>query len=224
MAMTTNPNEERDAVEALLPWYATGTLDEPNRQRVDEALVRWPELRESLRLVEEDRSETIAINEGLGAPGPGAWTRIAAAMATEPRRPPASARFSSSLARLLGLGAEARPTRLAWIAAAAALVIVIEGGAILALAPWRSGATYQTATAKPKEGAEVLIAFAPEARIGDISAFLQERHGSIDEGPRGGMYRVRFGDIRLSAEETDALVKELRAAPIVRMALPGGGD
>jgi hypothetical protein len=224
MAMTTNPNEERDAAEALIPWYATGALDEQDRWQVEEALVRWPELRVGLRLAEEEQAETIAANEILGAPGPRAWARISAAMAAEPRRPPASARFALSLARLLGLGPEPHPTRLAWVAAAAALVIVIEGGALLALAPWRSGATYQTATAKPKEGAEVLIAFAPDARIADISAFLQERHGSIDEGPRGGMYRVRFGDKRLSTEERDALIKDLRAAPIVRMALPGGGN
>lgn len=221
--MTTNPNEQRDAVEALLPWYATGTLDEPNRRQVEEALLRWPELRESLRLVEQDRSETVAVNEGLGAPSPRAWTRISTAMAAEPRRRPVPVRFAS-LTRLLGLSAESNPTRVAWIASAAALVIIVEGAAILALAPSRNGATYQTATAKPKEGAEALIAFASDARIGDISAFLQQRHGSIDEGPRGGMYRVRFGDRRLSAEETDALVKDLRASPIVRLALPGGGD
>jgi hypothetical protein len=218
--MTTNPNGERDAVEALLPWYATGKLDEPDRRQVEEALLRWPELRESLRLAEEEQAETIAANESLGAPGPRAWAHISAAIAAEPRRPPASARFASSLARLLGLGAEPHPTRLAWIAAAAALVIVAEGGAILALAPWRSGATYQTATEKPKEGTEVLIAFVPDARIREISAFLEARHGSIDEGPRGGMYRVRFGDKRLSTEERDALIKDLRAEPIVGMALP----
>jgi anti-sigma-K factor RskA len=222
MAMTTNPNEERDAAEALIPWYATGKLDEPDRRQVEEALMRWPELRESLRLAEEEQAETIAANESLGAPSPRAWARISAAIAAEPRRPPASARFASSLARLLGLGAEARPTRLAWIAAAAALVIVAEGGALLALAPWRSGATYQTATETAKEGTEVLITFVPDARIGEITAFLEARHGSIDEGPRGGMYRMRFGDKRLSTEERDALVKDLRAAPIVRMALPAG--
>jgi hypothetical protein len=220
MAMTTNPNEERDAAEALIPWYATRALDEPDRRQVEEALRRWPELRESLRLAEEERAETIAANETLGAPSPRAWARVSAAMAAEPRRLPAGVRFASSLARLLGLGSEARPTRLAWIAAAAALVIVAEG-ALLALAPWRSGAAYETAAEKPKEGTEVLIAFAPDARIGEISAFLAARHGSIDEGPRGGMYRVRFGDKHLSAEETEALIKDLRASPIVRMALPG---
>jgi len=221
--MTTNANDDRDAMEALLPWYAMGTLDDANRKRVEEALSRWPELRESLRLVEADRDETIALNEGLGAPGPDAWARIFAATAAEPRRPTASARFGS-LARTFGLGAEADPSRLAWIGAAAAVVILVQGAAIFALLPSRSGGTYQTATAKPNEGAEVLITFAPDTRISDISAFLKDRHGSIDDGPRSGMYRVRFGDKRLSTEETNALINDLRASPIVRLALPGGGD
>jgi len=223
--MTMNPNDERDEVETLLPWYAKGTLDAVNRQRVEEALSRWPQLRESLRLVEEDRDETIALNEGLSAPSPDAWARIVAATAAEPRRRTANARFAW-LARFFGLGAEPNLTRLAWIGAAVAAVILAQGAAILALAltPSRSGATYQTATAKPKEGAEVLITFAPDARISDISAFLKERHGSIDEGPRSNWYSVRFGNKRLSTEETNALVEELRAFPIVQSAQPGGGD
>ncbi len=221
--MTTNPNDERDEMETLLSWYATGTLDAARRKRVEEALSRWPELRESLRLVEEDRCETIALNEGLSAPTPDAWARILTATEAEPRRRTASGRLAS-LARVFGLGAEPNPTRLAWIGAAAAIVILIQGAALLALVTSQSGASYQTATAKPQEGAEILIAFAPDARIADISAFLQQRRGSIDEGPRGGMYRVRFGDRRLSKEETDALIKDLRASPIVRLALPGSGD
>jgi hypothetical protein len=93
--MTTNPNEERDAAEALIPWYATRALDEPDRRQVEEALRRWPELRESLRLAEEERAETIAANETLGAPSPRAWARVSAAMAAEPRRLPAGVRFAS---------------------------------------------------------------------------------------------------------------------------------
>jgi hypothetical protein len=38
------------------------------------------------------------------------------------------------------------------------------------------------------------------------------------------MYRVRFGDRRLSKEDTNALIKDLSAFPIVRLALPGSGD
>ena len=131
---------------------------------------------------QEEQAETIAANENLGAPTPRAWARVSAAMAVEPRRSPACAWFASSLARLLGLGAQAQPTRIAGIATAAALVIVAEGAAIPALAPSRSDATYRTATEKPKEGTDVLIAFVPDARIGEISAFLK---GATARSTRG---------------------------------------
>jgi hypothetical protein len=222
MAMT-DPGEEREAVEALLPWYATGRLDASDKTRVEKALSRWPELRVSLRLVEEDRDETIALNDGLGVPGGDAWARVAAAMSAEPRQPALKSRIAS-LAAFFGLGPEPNRTRLAWIGAAAAMVIGLQGAAIVGLSLSRNGAVYRTATAHSTVGAEVLIAFAPDARIDQISAFLQARHASIDEGPRSGMYRVRFGDGPLSHEEAEALIKDLRASPIVRMALPGGGD
>jgi hypothetical protein len=220
--MRNNYDEEPDAIEALLPWYVAGTLDPTSRKRVEEALTSRPELRASLRTIEEDRDETIALNEALGAPRPEVLTRILANVAAEPRNPPLSSRLAS-LAALLGVGPLANPARLLWAAAAAAIVIAVEGGAILALLPSHTGQTYQTASAPPQAGAEALIGFAPDARIDQIGAFLKEHHGSIAEGPRRGMYRIRFGDKRLTSEEMNDLLKSLAASPLVRSALPAGG-
>jgi anti-sigma-K factor RskA len=222
MAMT-NPEEEPDAIEALLPWYAAGTLDASGRRRVEEALASRPELRASLRSIEEDRDATIALNESLGSPRAEVWTRVLAATASEPRRASRASRLAS-LAGFLGLGATPMPRRLAWAGAAAAIVILIEGATILALLRSHSRDAYQTASAEPKAGAEALIAFAPDARIDQISAFLAERGASIEEGPRGGMYRIRIGDKRLTRDGMTALLKSLSASPLVRTALPAGGD
>ena len=217
--MTTNPHDEPDEIEALLPWYASGALDASGRRRVEEALSSRPELRESLRTVEEDRDQAIALNESLGAPRAGVWTRVLAAAAAEPRRASLASRFAAAI----GLGSASNPRRLAWAAAAAAIVIAVEGAAIIALLPSHSREAYRTASAEAQAGAEVLIAFAPDARIDQISAFLKERGASIEEGPRGGMYRVRIGDKRLTQDEMSALLKSLGASPLVRAALPAGG-
>jgi len=219
--MTENQNEKCDEIEALLPWYATGKLESADRRRVEEALAQSPELQTSLRLIEQDREETVALNESLPFPTGDGWARVAVAISAEPRRHRARSGVAF-LANLLGLGPEPNRMRLAMIGAAAAIVIAAQGAAIVALLPSRTGAVYGAATARPTSGAEVLIAFAPDARIADVSAFLQERHGSIDEGPRSGMYRVRFGDRRLSKDAMDALIKDLSALPIVRMVLPSG--
>ena len=220
--MTGNRKEEVDAIEALLPWYAAGTLDPLEVKRVEEALARRPDLRASLETAREDRDETIALNQGLGAPGPAVWTRVLAVAQAEPRKPSLKAR----LAALVGLGAEAHPRRLAWAGAAAAIVIALQAATILSLLPAAKGPGYQTAsqaTATP-EGASVLVAFAPDARLDQVGAWLQEHRASIVDGPRGGVYRVRVGDKSLSKDQVAALAAELAATPLVRMALPAAGE
>ncbi len=223
--MTRNRKEEVDAIEALLPWYAAGTLDPREAKRVEEALARRPDLRASLETAREDRDETIALNQALGAPGAAVWTRVLAAAQAEPHKPSFRARLAS-LAGLVGLGAEPHPRRLAWAAAAAAIVIVLQAATILSLLPAAKGPGYQTAsqTSASAEGASVLVAFAPDARLDQVGAWLQQHHASIVEGPRGGMYRVRVGDKSLTKEQMAALVAELSASPLVRMALPATGE
>jgi anti-sigma factor RsiW len=225
MAMTTDRKEEIDAIEALLPWYAAGTLDPRDAKRVEEALARRPDLRASLEVVREDRDETIALNEALGAPGPAAWGRVLAVAQAEPRRPSLKARLMS-LAGLLGLGAEPHPRRLAWAGAAAAIVIALQAATIVSLLPAAKGPGYQTASESPAaaEGASVLVAFAPDARLDQVGLWLQQHHASIVEGPRGGLYRVRVGDKSLTKEQISALAAELAATPLVRMVLPAAGE
>jgi len=225
MAMTTDRNEEIDAIEALLPWYAAGTLDPRDAKRVEEALARRPDLRASLEVAREDRDETIALNEALGAPSPAAWTRVLAVAQAEPRKPSLKARLMS-VAGLVGLGAEPHPRRLAWVGAAAAIVIALQTATIVSLLPAAKGPGYQTAsqTSATADGASVLVAFAPDARLDQVGAWLQQHHASIVEGPRGGMYRVRVGDKSLTKEQMAALVAELSASPLVRMVLPAPGE
>jgi hypothetical protein len=218
MAMTPDPEDEMDEIEALLPWYAAGTLDARDAKRVDDALADRPELGASLALIHEDRDETIALNERLGAPSGAAWARVLATAEAEPRKTSPFARLAS----LLGLGAGANPSRLAWAAAAAAVVILLQAAAIVALLPDTRGSSYRTASeaAPPVESANVLVAFAPDARLEEVGAWLKEHDASIVDGPRGGMYRLRVGDQVLKPDEMAALLTELAKAPIVRMVLP----
>ena len=67
MNTTNNEAPERD-VEELLPWHAAGTLSRRDAQRVEQALANDPELARRYALVREELSETIYLNETLGAP------------------------------------------------------------------------------------------------------------------------------------------------------------
>ena len=221
--MMTNGMEYIDDIEALLPWYAAGALDESEIAEVEAALATRPELRASLALVKQDRDETISRNESLGAPHHDVWSRVTAVVEAEARKPPLLARFAA----LIGAGPLPQLRRLVWAGAAATVVIVVQAVAILSLlsSPQGPGASYQSATARAAEGASVLVAFAPETRLDQFQAFLKEHKATIVEGPRaGGIYRLNVGDHKLSKDEMTALVAALSAAPIVKMALSGAGN
>src|ERR1700722_9243489 len=93
--MTQSDNMGPNEIEALLPWYAAGTLPQRDRQRVEEALRQDPALMRQLDLVREEFTETIHLNETLGAPSPRVADRLMAAIDAEP---PASARRVSGAA------------------------------------------------------------------------------------------------------------------------------
>jgi anti-sigma-K factor RskA len=219
--MTTGSNEELDDISALLPWYAAGTLDARSALRVEAALAERPELRATLRIVEQEREQTIELNQALGAPSPEVWARILEFAQGQPRKPTLAMRLASFTA-LFGLGEALNRRRLAWSGAAAALVIVLQGGAILSLLPAHDGARPHVASgpSTPFSGVEFLISFAPDARIDQIDEFLHARHASIVDGPRAGVFRVRVGQTREGKNEIDALIQDLSGSPIVRMALP----
>ena len=215
-------NNEVEEIEALLPWYAAGALSNAERAQVEAALAARPELRASLATIEEDLGETVAANEALGAPSPKVWARIAQGVAAAPRKPSLSARIGG----WFGLAAPARSPWLALAGVTAALVIALQATAIVGLL--RSGAekpAYGTVTAPPREakGADVLVVFAPDAKFDDVTAFLKAQAATIVAGPKaGGLYELRVGDKALTKPELDALLKAMSAAPIVKMALPGG--
>src|SRR6202167_5815214 len=66
---TRNPGHDGEPgeIEALLPWYAAGTLRRRDRQRVEEALRQDAELARHVERVREEIVETIHLNETLGA-------------------------------------------------------------------------------------------------------------------------------------------------------------
>jgi len=66
--MKMNGKPSPDEIEALLPWHATGTLDSTDAAEVEKALAQDKELARRFALVREEMTETILLNEALGAP------------------------------------------------------------------------------------------------------------------------------------------------------------
>jgi hypothetical protein len=214
-------------IEMLLPFHAAGTLNARDARSVEEALARDPELARQYAVIREEYAETIHLNESLGAPSARAMQKLFAAIDAEPARQPSasinfSARFSEFFARL-------SPRTLAWSASLGALALLLQAGVIGAVLVKNQNSTFQTASLSTSEpitrdlgGASpprALVRFAPDARIADITALLDNYQASIVDGAKGGMFRLQFGNRAMSKEEVAALMSKLQSEKIVNLAV-----
>src|SRR5215468_373141 len=92
----TNQRLSADDIEALLPWYAAGTLDAREADQVEAAVAADAELARRLDLVREEMTEVIVLNEALGVPSARVMERLFSAIDQErlAARPASGGRLS----------------------------------------------------------------------------------------------------------------------------------
>jgi anti-sigma factor RsiW len=219
--------QEPSEIEMLLPFHAAGTLNARDARRVEEALARDPGLARQYAVIQEEYAETIHLNESLGAPSVRAMQKLFAAIDAEPaRKPGASLNLSAGIA---GFFAKLSPRTLAWSASLGALALLLQAGVIGAVLVKNQTSTFQTASLSTDApitrdlgaGAppRALVRFAPEARIADITALLDQYQASIVDGARGGMFRLQFGSTPMTKDEVAALMSKLQEEKIVSLAV-----
>ena len=228
MAMSKKMLEQEPSeIEMLLPFHAAGTLSARDARRVEEALARNPELARQYAVIREEYAETIHLNESLGAPSARAMQKLFAAIDAEPaRRPSASLRWS---ARIAGFFASLSPRTLAWSASLGALALLLQAGVIGAVLVKNQTSTYQTASLSmnepvtralgPEAPPRALVRFAPDARVADITALLDNYQASIVDGAKGGMFRLQFGNKPMTKDEIAGLMSRLQGEKIVNLAV-----
>jgi hypothetical protein len=227
MAMTTNDEAtDRDEIEMLLPWHAAGTLSRDDAARVEAALKRDDDLARRYRLVCEERDETVTVNEQLGVPAADGTERLMAKIEKDRGRARRAAGFDL-VGGLAGLLSRIAPRTLAWSAAAAVLVVIVQAALLAGIYLGRLGpATYQTASfgdASPQTPAtSVFVRFDPSASAAEIARVLRENKASITDGPRaGGLYRIRVGDKGLPREELAAIMARMQQEKgVIRLVVP----
>ena len=208
--MNTNTKlPERDEIEALLPWFAAGTLSRKDAARVEAALQADAELAQRFELVREELGETIRLNEDLGAPSSRALKSLFEKINAEPARQP-SASFDLA-GRVSSFIASFAPRTLAYAGAVAALAIVLQAGVITSLVSNRGGdANYKTVSVDPGQGAFALVRFAPNATAADITKFLEDNKAVVVDGPKNGMYRIRLAVTGMPKEELARIIKQMQ--------------
>ena len=222
--MNTNTKlPERDEIEAMLPWFAAGTLSRKDAARVEAALKSDPVLSQRFELVREELGETIRLNEDLGAPSSRALKSLFEKIDAEPVRKPA---VSFDLAgRISSFIASFSPRTLAYAGAVAALAIMLQAGVITSLVSDRgAGGNFRTVSLEPAQkseaGSYALVRFAPDATAADITKFLEDSKAVVVDGPKAGMYRVRVAVTGLPKEDLARIVKQMQDNKAVGFAAP----
>jgi anti-sigma factor RsiW len=221
----TNQKLSADDIEALLPWYAAGTLDAREADQVESAIAADAELARRLDLVREEMTEAIVVNEALGAPSRRVRDNLFKAIDRERRTSRGQAQGG-----LMGWFSDMlTPRAFAFASGAAILLIALEAGVITKLvlqdrvqpSVYKTASTVEANTRGFEVGALAQVRFAPQASMAELTRFLDSRDAMIVEGPRAGLYKVRIGRSYIPKEEHEHVVREFQSASnIVLAAMP----
>jgi hypothetical protein len=212
--MSTLSDKEREELSLLLPWYANGTLDPEDSQRVEEALAADEALAREFDLVLEDQAAMIELVSEEEVPS-SISERFKAALHAELDRPePVADRTETGegfFGRVLSALFPAQPRAYATVAAMVAILLPA-----VALVSFDAGSQnvtqYQTASGEDpatSDALRMLVQFKADASWAEIDAFLRDKDGQIVKGPTpDGLYELEF-------EKEDGLADELNAATAI---------
>ncbi len=220
---TRNPGHDGEPgeIEALLPWYAAGTLRRRDRQRVEEALRQDAELARHVERVREEIVETIHLNETLGAPRPHVADRLMAAIDAETNA--AHTHVPGAVAGwLTGFFANLPPRTLAVAASFAVLAIALQAFMIVDIFTKPQNPVQQASLgAVHRHGTFAMVRFAQAASAAEITNFLHNYQAALVDGPTdGGLYRVRIAMKSLAKEELGKIIARMRQERVVASAEP----
>jgi len=212
--------DEREEIEALLPWFVTGKLAQGERLRVERYLAEHPDVARQVVLAREESAETVAGAESFGTPSRASFDRLMVQIGQDER---SRAGLMQGLAPYLEriadwIGGFSR-VQLGGMAVAAAMLLAVQAAAVTYLVT--GGAqTYQTASgpsdAVPERGTFALVSFKPGATVLEIAAVLSEIGAQIVDGPKaGGIWRVRLSAEPLAPADAEGRTATLRARSAV---------
>lgn len=196
--------------EALLPWYVTGRLDEPDRQMVEAHLQVCAQCQRQLfterRLIDEFRLLTPQADS--------AWGRLRARIETQV---PARQR-TLRRAALDAWGALTRSPRM--VAFAAQALFVVAAGSLLLSLDRPIAPTFHSLGMEPdSSAANLLVIFRPDTTDADIRDVLKRSHASLVGGPTSAQAYL----LHVQGARRQALLIALSSDQHVKVAQPIDG-
>jgi hypothetical protein len=226
MAIGSNGrDEERERIAKLLPWHATGQLNDAQKGDVERVLRTDPQLVETLAFIRQEVAQTVAVNEALGTPGAALLDRLMAQAAAEggiAHRADVKNRVSQWMEWLLA------PRGLRIAMACAASIILLQAVFIgFMLLRHADTPGHQTASGTQRQaggGPRLLAVFAETATVAQVSELLVRYHAKVIDGPRAdGIYLIAISSGNSSKAERDELMRALLESGFVVTALPADG-
>ncbi|GJL86124.1 MAG: hypothetical protein DHS20C02_18990 [Micavibrio sp.] len=172
----------KDIME-LLPFYVNGTLGGKEKDKVEQAIIDDPSLKDDLRYLEGLRREVKAY-EIENSPGELGLKRLQKSLEEEKLKSDPIARARSRIT-----SEQNRTWRM--IAVAACVLLMIQ--TIIVAPHWMQGGTLVAAGGQSE--AEISVTFAPDATESDIRGLLLGLNLNIVEGPSAlGVYHLSTDD------------------------------
>lgn len=215
MSKEMTDHARREAIEMMLPFYATGQLDPAEADQIRDYLDHHPDVASQLDLIRAERDSTVVTNGVFATRPVPSFTRVAAMIGTTAAM---SARPASPVARPLDwirrLFDMSAPHSLGWIGAAAALVILLQAAAIATMVVSHYTGAFGVAggpgTTVPATTA--FVRFADGAATSAVADALTGLGVTIVDGPKGGrLFTVRLGPKDMGGAERDRLIDALKA-------------
>lgn len=211
------PADRRDRLEALLPFYLNGTLSGDELAEVEAWMETDADAMAALAEAELEFSAIQSSNEAIRPPSD-ALGRFNRALDIEA----GAERSGRSLLQRLWQRVMSVPPAVAWVTAAAALLLVVVQAGVENFGAGPAGSDYHVAGVAPQAGETpfALVSFKPDAKLAEVAALLQKEGGSIESGPQAnGLYRIAIqaGD----DAAYDRVTKALSASPLVAQVIPG---
>jgi hypothetical protein len=206
----------RDEIEALLPFYLNGTLSGADLSAVEEWLRNDASALSSIEEAERELSATTAANDAIRPPAD-ALSRFSKALEREAgpvQEGSASSWLETTWQRVVGI-----PAAFAWATAAVAVVILLAQAA-LDMNVDKGGIEIAGSDEDLAKMPFVLVIFKPDARMADITAFLDANDATIVAGPLPGAV-FRIGLPAKTVADYDRLVGLIAAQTFAESVIPG---
>lgn len=205
------------AVQELLPWFASGQLAPDEAQRVQEHLQTCAECRQDLEWERDMRTEAASAGDALpaGVDMERALAKLMPALGPQEQSAPAPAVAPAPRPVSWWRAAAAnQPSWLRWTVAAQ-WVAIIGLGALL-LRPDSDPAPYRVLGSAISNGGNLVVVFQPNTSERDLRRVLQAQGARVVDGPTVTDAYL----LTVPAANRDRALQAMRADPAVKLAEP----